>query len=321
VSVTGAGVYKRDAQDRSSCALCARADKARTIKRERDDAVVWGVALVSAVVAAVAGFGPDRWFGIGVFAGVLIGGACAWFTVRGALRHRNAGQEQAVHALAADADERVAGVIRQFEWSVNDIIRLKSDAERAALTSEMLLQLSREKDAYVHHLERELAEARVRTAFGVPPRETKPLRAREAAAGEGAVPFHWALHHDGYGVNLELQCGTEAVKPTRVRIVDADGTIVMTSGNAMYDDAGVPAFTMPRPPVALLVDLDTGAASMYRLEALVDITWLPVRMDDTGRRTKAAWDKNGRQYREQAPLPLETRRPAPPLRERSLNLH
>jgi hypothetical protein len=319
VSVVQAGVQRRAVSDRSSCALCARAEKARTIKRDHDDAILWGIVVVTAVAAAAAGLGPERWFGIGVLIGVLAGGSCAWFTVKQVLRQRNEGQEQAIHALEADADERVASVIRQFEWSVNDIVRLKSDAERAALTGDMLLQLSREKDAYVHHLERELAEARVRTAFGVAPRETKPLRAREIAAGEGAVPFHWALHHDGYGVNLELQCGTETVKPTRVRIVDADGSIVMASGTAMLDDAGTPAFTLSRPPVALLVDLDTGAPSMYRLEALVDITWLPVRMDDTGRRTKAAWDKNGRQYREQAPL--EPHRQVPILRERSLNLH
>ena len=318
MSVVQSGSPRRAAKDRSSCALCARAEKARTTKRERDDALPWVIALVTAAAAALVGFGPERWFGIGVLAGVLAGGGCAWFTVQRAVRERNAGHEQAVHALEADADERVASVIRQFEWSVNDIVRLKSDAERAALTSEMLLQLSREKDAYVHHLERELAEARVRTAFRAGPRETKPLHAREAAAGEGAVPFHWALHHDGYGVNLELQCGTD-VRPTRVRIVDADGSVVMTSGTAMHDEAGVPSFTMSRPPVALLVDLDTGAASMYRLEALVDITWLPVRMDDTGRRTKAAWDKTGRQYREQAPI--QTRGPAPVQRERSLNLH
>ena len=77
--------------------------------------------------------------------------------------------------------------------------------------------------------------------------------------------------------------------------------------------------TLSRPPVALLVDLDTASASMYRLEALVDITWLPVRMDDTGRRTKAAWDKDGRVYRQQAQI--ETRREAPVQRDRSLNLH
>jgi hypothetical protein len=319
VSVVQASGPRRAAGDRSSCALCARAERARTTKRERDDAIPWIIAIVTAATAALVGFGAERWFGIGVLAGVLAGGGCAWFTVRQALRQRNAGHEQAVHALAADADDRVMSVIRQFEWSVNDIVRLRSDAERAALTSEMLLQLSRERDAYVQHLEREISEARLRRGFEVAPRETRLPRARETAAGEGAVPFHWALHHDGYGVNLELQCGTETMQPTRVRIVDADGSIVMTSGSPMYDEAGVPSFTLSRPPVALLVDLDTGAASTYRLEALVDVTWLPVRMDDTGRRTKAAWDKNGRQYREQAPI--EPHRQVPGPRARSLNLH
>jgi len=318
VSVVQASGPRRAAGDRSSCVLCARAEKARTTTRERDDAIPWIIAIVTAAAAALVGFGAERWFGVGVLTGVLAGGGCAWFTVRQALRQRNAGHEQAVHALAADADDRVMSVIRQFEWSVNDIVRLRSDAERAALTSEMLLQLSRERDAYVQHLEREISEARLRRGFEAAPRETRLPRAREAAAGESAVPFHWALHHDGYGVNLELQCGTENMQPTRVRIVDADGSIVMTSGSPMYDEAGVPSFTLSRPPVALLVDLDTRAASTYRLEALVDVTWLPVRMDDTGRRTKAAWDKNGRQYREQAPI--ESRQVSGP-RARSLNLH
>ena len=58
-----------------------------------------------------------------------------------------------------------------------------------------------------------------------------------------------------------------------------------------------PGFTINRPPVALLVDLDTGAVPTYRLEALVDLEWVPVRMNDTGRRTKSAWDKRGMLYR------------------------
>jgi hypothetical protein len=280
----------------------------------------WAIAFVTAVVAASLGFGIEQWFGIGVVVGLMAGAGCAWFTVREAVRQRDAGHERAFHDLESDADQRVASVIRQFEWSVNDIVRLKTDAERAALTNDMLLQLSREKDDYVRVLERELAETKLRLTATTPAlRELPPPRAREAIAPEGAVPFHWALHHDGYGVNLEIQCGSETVRPSQVRIVDGRGTVVMTGGTPMYDDAGRAGFSLARPPVALLVDLEAGAPSAFRLEALVDIMWLPIRMDDTGRRTKTAWDSQGRQYRQEAAI--QTNRSISRQPERSINLH
>jgi hypothetical protein len=67
------------------------------------------------------------------------------------------------------------------------------------------------------------------------------------------------------------------------------------------------------------VDLEAGAPSAFRLEALVDIMWLPIRMDDTGRRTKTAWDSQGRQYRQEAAI--QTNRSISRQPERSINLH
>ena len=292
------------------CPACAReaAGKTKADRGLRDDVIPWAIAITVAVVAACVGAGADRWFGLGVLAGLFAGGACAWFSVREAMRENTVAHEHDMSALAADADQRVASVVRQFEWAVNDIARLKRDAERAGLTAEILLRRSRETDTYVRQLEADLADARERLAINV-----APLRRVERSEFEmdgdavPAVPFFWALHHDGYGVNIELQCGN-GQRPTRVRIVDGDGNVAMVSGTPLYSDDGTPGFTLARPPIPLIVDLDTGAMPSHRLEALVDLEWLPVRMNDTGRRTKSAWDKRGMLYRVNSTGPMAEKR-------------
>jgi hypothetical protein len=292
VSVLGTGASTSTKVPVADCAQCAKTPAHHRRAAFRDDVLPWTIALTAAVVAACVGIGSERWFGIGVVAGLLAGGGCAWFTVRETLRARSAVHDRAIHELEQDADQRVASVIRQFEWSVNDIVRLKRDADRAALTADLLTQRNREREERVHKLERELAEAREHLAITLPPRDVATV----AAATTPGIPFSWAMHHDGYGVNLELQCSL-SVRATRVRILDRDGAVALVSGTPMYSDDGVPAFTLARPPVALLVDLETGVEPAYRLQALVDLQWMPMRLQDTGRRTKAAFDQRGTQHR------------------------
>ena len=292
------------------CPACAReaAGKTKADRGIRDDVIPWAIAFTVAVVAACVGAGADRWFGIGVLAGLFAGGACAWFSVREAMRENTVAHEHDMSTLEADAEQRVAGVVRQFEWAVNDIARLKRDAERAGLTAEILLRRSRETDSYVRQLEADLADARERLAISVAPlRRVERSEFDMETESAPAVPFFWALHHDGYGVNIELQCGN-GQNPTRVRIVDDDGTVVMVSGTPLYNDDGTAGFTLARPPIPLIVDLDTGTMSAFRLEALVDLEWVPVRMNDTGRRTKSAWDKRGNQYRVNSTEPMSEKR-------------
>jgi len=291
--LTRIGVAAKD------CPVCAReaAGKKKADRGLRDDVLPWAIAFTVGVVAACVGADSDRWFGIGVVAGLLAGGGCAWFSVREAMQQNVVAHEHSISALEVDADQRVASVVRQFEWAVNDIAKLKRDAERAGLTAEILLQRSRDREAHIRQLEHELADARERLAISVAPlRRVERSEFDMEADAVPAVPFHWALHNDGYGVNLEMECAN-GQRPIRVRIVDDDGNIVMTSGTPMYNDDGTPAFSLYRPPVQLLVDLDTASLPAYRLEALVEFEWLPVSLQDTGRRTKSAWDKRGQMYR------------------------
>jgi hypothetical protein len=299
VSVVSADIPGRVPTAVADCPQCAReaAGKTKAERGMRDDVIPWAIAFTVAVVAACVGAGADRWFGIGVIAGLLAGGACAWFSARESLREKTVAHEHTISVLEVDADQRVASVVRQFEWAVNDIARLKRDADRAGLTAEILLRRSREREQYVRKIEADLADARERLAISVAPRRSVERSEFDMDIDAvPAVPFLWALHHDGYGVNLEMQCAN-AQNATRVRIVDAEGSVVMTSGTPMYSDEGIPAFTMWRPPVEFIVDLDTAAMTGYRMEALVDLAWTPVRLQDTGRRTKSAWDKRGQMYR------------------------
>ena len=71
----------------------------------------------------------------------------------------------------------------------------------------------------------------------------------------------------------------------------------MTSGTAMWSDGGRPSFTIARPPMDLILDLDAGRESRYRIEALSEYEWREVRLEDSGRRTKIVTDKQGRLYR------------------------
>lgn len=280
------------------CAACALEAASKAKQRGlRDDVLPWAIALTVGVVATCVGADADRWFGIGVIAGVLAGGGCAWFSVRESMQRNAMAHEHSVSALEVEANERVASVVRQYEWAVNDITRLKREADRAGATAAMLVQRGHERDARIRQLEEQLAQTREQVAINVAPlRRIERSEFDVDAEPVAAVPFRWALHNDGYGVNLELEAGS-GHSPTRVRVVDDDGNIVMTSGTPMYNDDGTPGFSLYRPPVQLIVDLDTGAAPAYRLEALVDLEWIPVEMQDTGRRTKSGWDKRGQMYR------------------------
>src|SRR5436190_16137343 len=133
VSVVPAQPTIRTSKAVSDCKLCAReAGQKKAGRGLRDDVIPWAIAFTVAVVAACVGTGDDRWFGIGTVAGLFAGGACAWFSVRESMRQTTVAHEHDITALEVDADQRVATVVRQFEWAVNDIARLKRDADRAS---------------------------------------------------------------------------------------------------------------------------------------------------------------------------------------------
>lgn len=285
----------------TDCPMCHAQPSARSdapVDR-RDDVLPWALVLTAAVVVASVGAGAERWFGLGTIAGLAAGSACAWVSVRAALQRRRAAHAREVAALTADADGRVAMVVRQFEWAVNDVAKLRRDNERAEAAADALVERSRQRERYVEKLERQLFEARERLAMLAQTATTseRPEFDPLADALAGIVPFNWSMHKDRAQVNLELECGVTSRRPTRVRIVDAVGEVLMTSGTPMWNDEGRACFSLADPPGDLLADLDAGRTPRYTIEALSDYEWHPVRLEDSGRRTRLVTDKQGRIYR------------------------
>ena len=300
------------------CALCARhTDEHDATHASRNDFIVpWGIVLTSAVVVASLGVGADRWFGLGAVAGIFAAGVCAWLTVRAFAHRSRAARAREVARMATQADERVAMVVRQFEWAVNDVVKQKKDIERSEAAADLLVGQARQRERYVQRLEQQLFEARERivSLTGAPAPadqvESDPL----ADAMAGIIPFTWSLHNDRYQVNLELECGVTSRRPTRVRLVDGDGSVLVTSGTPMWSDDGRPCFTIAKPPTDLVMALDAGRETSYHFEALSDYEWREVRLEDSGRRTKIVTDKQGRIFRvDDAPDAAQLLAPTLPL--------
>jgi hypothetical protein len=302
VSVLGAGILGNAAEE-TACALCAAGadhtkNAPKAVADRRDDLLPWAIVLTGAVVIASIGVGTDRWFGVGAVAGLCAGALCAWRSVRRAVRDRAKAHEREVKALGAEADGRVDMVIRQFEWAVNDVAKLRRERERAEVTADLLVVQGRARERHIRKLEREILESREREAMhaATPPSERAEF---DPAAQDPVRPVHirWGLHSDGVNTRLELDCDARAYRPTRVRVVGADGTVAMTSPTAMHSGDGSLCFALADPPADLVADLVAGRDPGYAFEAQCEYEWRPIRLEDTGRRTRLIQDKHGRTYR------------------------
>lgn len=293
----------------TACPLCAHAERpsaAPTVRR-RDDVLPWAIALTAAAVVTSIGLADERWFGLGAFAGLAVGAACAWYSVRAAVRERLAEKDEGLRLLARDGDERVAMVVRQFEWAVNDVAKLQRESERAQVAADLLVVQGRARERHIKKLERELSEARDVQATPEPSSSETP-RAEFDADSDGtqdALAFRWGIHHDGVSARMELECDVDAhatrVRLTRFGEIRARSTVPVHTGN------GSLSFGLADLPEDLIADLEAGRESGYRLEALCDYEWRPVRLVDTGRRTRIVTDKKGRLFRVSNPtLPMTT---------------
>jgi hypothetical protein len=264
--------------------------------KQRTDLLPWTVVVTAAVVITAMGAGVERWFGVGAVSGLLAGIACAWVSFQAARRNRGAAHARELTSLAEDADIRVQSVIKQFEWAVNDVVKVKRDAERAQGAADALMERSRERERYVKKLERQVFELREQVAH-----YPQPVAVPSTEEFDGPdpvhVPFRWALHIDGARATLELETGVTLHRPSRVRIVDRDGQVTAVSGVAVLLADGGYGFTVEDPPIDLVTDLDARREPNFLIEALVQYEWKPTRLEDSGRRTRIVADNQGKFYR------------------------
>lgn len=259
---------------------------------------IGGLGLVLAIAT-----GSFALFAFAVVAGVIAAAAPAWAVL-------NARGDAALEAVRLRdeldllADERVRMVVRQFEWAVADVERLRRTLKLTQTAKAAIETRLRETDRNARQLQWLLEQARAELAAA-----SRVATFPAEVERSDAVELHWGLHDDGYVRWLQLEGGTHDVAPTMVRIVGPDGAIVALSGRATelrLDEGpvgiggvlprGVASLSM-RVADEVVAALGQGDIDGLRVEANVDDTWRRVILTDTGSRTAELRDKRGRFYR------------------------
>jgi hypothetical protein len=287
----------RSARGADDCRLCAESGapgpaRASAVGRLCHILPPASLVTVGLILAAVEG-GALAWVGGGVAAGVIAGALYLW-AGRPDLR-RVAHDAHALDSQVSsdDADRRVALIIRQFEWAVNDVARLRSSLAHAEATVQALTERGRQREHQMEQLVRQISQLHERLAEVAMAASAESPPAAPAWASSDALRFSFGLHLDGPRARLELQTVANSESPTRLRVLDRDGQIVAVSGMAVVSVDGNLEFQL-EPPLDLITDLDAGQEIDYAIEALVEQDWKPVRLRDTGRRTTNRVDLHGR---------------------------
>ena len=280
------------------CRLCAEMrmpDAARpsAVRELHHIAPLAFAALVGLVVAAVDR-GAAGWLGAGLAGGISVCAVYVWVARQSLLRSAHEAHASELKALAEDADVRVELVVKQFEWAVGDVakIRCRLEASEAAVRS--LTERGREREHQIEQLVRQISRLRESLAeIAMAASLTEAGKEPPARPLFEAVYFTWGVHVDGPRARLELQTAADSDSPTRVRVMDRDGQVVAVSGMAVVLLDGNLEFQLEA-PLDLIADLDDGREINYAIEALVEHEWKPVRLKDTGRRTRSVVDVQGR---------------------------
>lgn len=242
-------------------------------------------------------FGISRALLVVPLLGVIASGVAAWRATPARDPGLSAGREAALRAeLEALADSRVALVIRQFEWAVNDVERLRQTVRRAEgaklaadkRATELELR-NRQFRSMVEQAQTQLAAYRA-----------EPLRLPQAERDDevpGSLAMHWSLHEDGPMQWLHLE--TENAHATRVRLLDPDGHLLTISDPAEpvspRSDGPLGFVLAMSVPAQVVVELRADQLT-HRFEALVREEWIPVTLSDSGVRTGSSRDKRSRFY-------------------------
>ena len=303
------------------CRLCADAHASRDGVSSRAGLLRHIAPLTLAATAglALAIFegGAAGWLGAGIAAGIASCGAYVWSGRRSLLRSAHEAHARELEAVVQDADSRVELVVKQFEWTVGDFAKLRQRLEVAETSVRSLTERAREREHQNEQLVRQISRLRERLA-------EIAMAASLVQAGKDAPPpplfeaiyFTWGLHLDGPRARLELQTAANGESPTRIRVMDRDGQIVAVSGTAVVSIDGNLEFQI-EPPLDLIADLDEGREIDYAVEALVDGEWKPVRLRDTGRRTRSVVDVQGHLSR----VPADSSRLGEPVHARRSTLN
>jgi len=286
------------AKDGDDCRLCAEMhtpDAARpSAVRELRHVAPLAVAAIVGLALAAVDRGAAGWLGAGLAGGIAVCAVYVWVARQSLLRSAHAAHAHELKTLAEDADIRVELVVKQFEWAVGDVAKIRGKLEASEAAVRSLTDRGREREHQIEQLVRQISRLRESLAeIAMAASLTEAGRDLPARPPFEAVYFTWGVHVDGPRARLELQTAATSDSPTRVRVMDRDGQVVAVSGMAVVSLDGDLEFQLEA-PVDLIADLDDGREINYAIEALVEHEWKPVRLKDSGRRTRSVVDVQGR---------------------------
>src|SRR5438034_1812509 len=221
------------------CALCDAHSKAAQRHTARPHVrtkryLPWIAPLALCVVLTPFVDGAARGLFIGIAMGLAAGAGLAWLMTR-VNRHIAATTlASATDELRAEADQRVAMVIRQFEWAVNDVANLRDalkraqDARAAAEASALRIR------KHAHRLEAQLYEARVKIGEYSRALGNEPVTAEDDAEPETdhlVVPVVWRVFEENELQWLRLESAGIAL--SQVRLLNSVRTVIAIRAKAI----------------------------------------------------------------------------------------
>jgi hypothetical protein len=286
------------------CALCDAHSKAAERHTARPHVrtkrfLPWIAPLALCVVLIPFFDGAARGLLAGIVVGLAAGAALALMTTR-VNRHIAATTlASAIEELKAEADQRVAMVIRQFEWAVNDVANLR-DALKRAQDSRATAEANEHRvKRRQHHLERQLYEARMKIgeysrALGSENDTTDDEPAVLPTADELLVPLTWRVFEENMLTWLRFE--SAGIVPSQIRIMNEHDSVIAISAHAI--DAlkeGAQISLVLRAPDNVVATLEGRHQGRFTFEALVDDTWCKVELKTGGR--AVSLDKRARTWR------------------------
>src|SRR5438105_2022365 len=221
------------------CALCAAHEKAAERHRTASPArrsrfIPWIVAL--SLVVVLLPFGDwSRLIALGLFAGLGCGVGIGYRNQVTYLHFAGATLAQATTELRNEADQRVAMVIRQFEWAVNYVANLR-DALKRAQDAKATAEASEHRiRRRLHLLERQLYDARMKIgeysrALG----SETPMMEEPAilpTTEELVVPLTWRVFEDNMLTWLRFE--SAGILPSQIRIMNENQSVIAISARAL----------------------------------------------------------------------------------------
>ena len=294
-----------------ACALCDAHSKAAERHTARPHIrtqryLPWIAPIALCVVSLPFVDGLARGLFLGIIAGLAAGAGLSMLTTR-VNRHIAAATLASETAeLSAEADQRVAMVIRQFEWAVNDVANLRDamqraqDARAVAETNEQRVRRRQ------RHLERQLYDARMKIgeyskALGsdVVALEEEPTA---LATGEDlVVPLTWRVFDENMLTWLRFE--SAGIVPSQIRILNEHDSVIAISARALDTlEEGAQVSLIVRAPDHVVATLEGRHQGRFTFEALVDDNWCKVELRPAGRPAKKG--KRGKVWR-----PDDERRP------------